>query len=161
MATFDDYSLADLRSFDGPYYKCWPPVEPWNTLLTPIISPPLYLDQPPVSDRHLLLFCILLDNGHAPTTAAYNPCGLQRASRGTHPAASITATTFLQFELLPSVDEDLSHPPYTRRAAAMKRKRVADEDAARPQKQRRSTNVHTQPVHSGPRTRSFTRQLRR
>ena len=68
--------------------------------------------------------------------------------------------TFLQFEL-PDIDEDLSHPPYIRRQAAVKRKRATDreDDNARPQKRRLSAPVaqSAPSQHAGPRTRSSTR----
>ena len=51
--------------------------------------------------------------------------------------------TFLQFDLLPDVDEDLSHPPYTKRASKRKRDDADAEspDHCQPPQQRQKLRV--------------------
>ncbi|KAI5900236.1 uncharacterized protein SCHCODRAFT_02710127 [Schizophyllum commune H4-8] len=51
--------------------------------------------------------------------------------------------TFLQFDLLPDVDEDLSHPPYTKRASKRKREDADAEspDHCQPPQQRQKLRV--------------------
>lgn len=53
--------------------------------------------------------------------------------------------TFLQFELLPDIDEDLSHPPYTQRGGtASKRKRDSFDDTDRSSQKRPAWPQRTQ-----------------
>ncbi|KAJ7445727.1 hypothetical protein B0H11DRAFT_2249280 [Mycena galericulata] len=161
----DYLSLADLslRSFGSPEgpYKCWPrtrpAIEPWHTLLAPY--PPLYLDQPPSPTDTCASFASSSTTGTPPprTRTTHVVCNAPLVAPIPLPYHS---PTFLQFEL-PDIDEDLSHPPYTRRAAAaVKRKRTEDE-SARPQKRRNTTPAHpgNAHAHTGPRTRSSTRPL--
>jgi len=166
MNNSPDYlSLADLRSFgspEGTYYKCWPrsrpAVEPWNTLLAPSLYPPLYLDQPPSPTDTCASFASSSTTGTPPPQprTTHVVCNAPLVAPIPLPYHS---PTFLQFEL-PDIDEDLSHPPYTRRAVALKRKRTED-DSARPQKRRISVPAHPGNAHAytGPRTRSSTRAL--
>ncbi|KAJ7756887.1 hypothetical protein DFH07DRAFT_940633 [Mycena maculata] len=150
----------DLRSFGSPEgpYKCWSrTLEPWHTLLAPY--PPFYLDQPPSPTDTCASFASSSTTGTPPPRpqTTHVVCNAPLVAPIPLPYHS---PTFLQFEL-PDIDEDLSHPPYTRRAAALKRKRTED-DSARPQKRRISVpvpgNMYMH-AHTGPRTRSSTRAL--
>ncbi|KAJ7771726.1 hypothetical protein B0H16DRAFT_1881308 [Mycena metata] len=159
----DYLSLADLslRSFGSPDtgYMCWPQtrptLEPWYTLLGPYA--PSYPDQPPSPTETCSSFTSSSTAGTPPPRTTHVVCNAPLVAPIPLPYHS---PTFLQFEL-PDIDEDLSHPPYTRRTAAVKRKRTGDreEEAARPQKRRISAPVHAVPSHTGPRTRSSTRTL--
>ncbi|KAJ7684678.1 hypothetical protein DFH06DRAFT_1462949 [Mycena polygramma] len=169
----DYLSLADLdlRSFGSPdsQYLCWPhtrpTLEPWHSLLGPYV--PFYPDQPPSPTETCSSFASSSTAGTPPPRTTHVVCNAPLVAPIPLPYHS---PTFLQFEL-PDIDEDLSHPPYTRRAAAsVKRKRAGDreDDCARPQKRRLSApTVQSVPSHAGPRTRSSTRappyryQLRR
>ncbi|KAF9072927.1 hypothetical protein BDP27DRAFT_371479 [Rhodocollybia butyracea] len=53
--------------------------------------------------------------------------------------------TFLKFELLPDLDEDLSHPPYTQRPSKRKRE-VSDESADFVLRKRRVTGTALVPA---------------
>ncbi|KAJ7349225.1 hypothetical protein DFH08DRAFT_864825 [Mycena albidolilacea] len=159
----DYLSLADLslRSFGSPDspYACWshnrPALEPWHTLMGPYA--PFHQDQPPSPTETCFSFASSSSTaGTPPPRTTHVVCNAPLVAPIPLPYHS---PTFLQFEL-PDIDEDLSHPPYTRRQAAVKRKRTADreEDSARPQKRRLSVPVvHPAPLHAGPCTRSSTR----
>lgn len=185
----DYLSLADLslRSFESPdtSYPCWPhsrpALEPWHTLLGPYV--PFYPDREFPSLLPMNSHLIVIPEPPSPTETCYSFASTSTAGtpppRTTHVVCNAPlvapiplpyhSPTFLQFEL-PDIDEDLSHPPYTRRTAAVKRKRTADreDDSARPQKRRLSAPLtQLAPSHAGPRTRSSTKappyryQLRR
>ncbi|KAJ7093220.1 hypothetical protein C8R44DRAFT_401892 [Mycena epipterygia] len=167
----DYLSLADLslRSFGSPdyQYKCWPRTrpaqEPWHSLLAPYA--PVFPDQPPSPTDTCASFASSSTGGTPPPRTTHVVCNAPLVAPIPLPYHS---PTFLQFEL-PDIDEDLSHPPYTRRAAALKRKRTGDredESSARQQKRRLNAPVHpgytVHPghyTHPGPRTRSSTRAL--
>ncbi|KAJ7470299.1 hypothetical protein FB451DRAFT_1399924 [Mycena latifolia] len=159
----DYLSLADLslRSFGSPEgtYKCWPrALEPWHTLLAPYA--PMFPDLPPSPTDTCASFASSSTAGTPPPRTTHVVCNAPLVAPIPLPYHS---PTFLQFEL-PDIDEDLSHPPYTRRAAtAMKRKRTTDreDDSGRHQKRRLSAPAYPGPshAHTGPRTRSSTRAL--
>ncbi|KAJ7090262.1 hypothetical protein B0H15DRAFT_948774 [Mycena belliarum] len=147
-----------LRSFADPVpaHKCWPhPLEPWHTLLQ-VPCAPVFPDMPPSPTDTCASFASSSTAGTPPPRTTHVVCNAPLVAPIPLPYHS---PTFLQFELLPDFDEDLSHPPYTRRAAtAMKRKRPVerDDDPTRPQKRRLSAPAYP-PSHPGPRTRSSTR----
>ncbi|KAJ7168227.1 hypothetical protein C8R43DRAFT_1121406 [Mycena crocata] len=156
----DYLSLADLslRSFGSPElsYKCWPrtrpTLEPWHTLLAPYA--PVFSDQPPSPTDT----CVSSSTaGTPPPRITHVVCNAPLVAPIPLPYHS---PTFLQFELLPDVDENLSYPPYTTRRTntAVKRKRTA-EDEPRQQKRRLSAPAAHPAPHAGPRTRSSTRAL--
>ncbi|KAJ7261350.1 hypothetical protein B0H12DRAFT_1322106 [Mycena haematopus] len=162
LSSPDYLSLADLslRSFGSPEspFACWPQsrpaLEPWHSLLGPYV--PFYPDQPPSPTDTCYSFASSSTAGTPPPRATHVVCNAPLVAPIPLPYHS---PTFLQFEL-PDIDEDLSHPPYTRRQAAVKRKRTVDreDDHARPQKRRLSAPaVQSAPLHPGPRTRSSTR----
>ncbi|KAK7023942.1 hypothetical protein R3P38DRAFT_1080213 [Favolaschia claudopus] len=153
-----------LRSFDSPEspYACWPlsrpTLEPWHSLLGPYT--PLYPGQPPSPTDTCSSFASSSTAGTPPPRATHVICNAPLVAPIPLPYHS---PTFLQFEL-PDIDEDLSHPPYTRRQAAVKRKRTVvdrEDDSQRPQKRRQTVpelHVPSAPQHhAGPRTRSSTR----
>ncbi|KAF7295313.1 hypothetical protein MIND_01070600 [Mycena indigotica] len=100
--------------------QCWPPhLEPWHSLLTPY--PAFFFDQPPSPTETV-----------SSSSSSWSPppthvvCNAPLVAPIPLPYHS---PKFLQFDLLPDIDEDLSHPPYTTRSrtAALKRKRAEDE----------------------------------
>jgi len=164
----DYLSLADLslRSFGSPDspYTCWshsrPALEPWHSLLGPYV--PFYPDQPPSPTDTCSSFASSSTAGTPPPQTPQTTHVVCNAPLVAPIPLPYHSPTFLQFEL-PDIDEDLSHPPYTRRAVAVKRKRTGDreDDSGRPQKRRLSDPImqYSAPSHVGPRTRSSTRAL--
>ncbi|KAF7359347.1 hypothetical protein MSAN_01277200 [Mycena sanguinolenta] len=153
-----DYLSLDLslRSFGSPGSPsaCWPhsrpAQEPWHSLLGPYV--PFCPDQPPSPTETCYSFASSSTAGTPPPRTTHVVCNAPLVAPIPLPYHS---PTFLQFEL-PDIDEDLSHPPYIRRQAAVKRKRVAEreDDNARPQKRRLSAPMaQSAPLqYTGPRT---------
>ncbi|KAJ7197181.1 hypothetical protein GGX14DRAFT_471732 [Mycena pura] len=148
---FPDLSL---RCFDAD--KCWPlSQQPWQSLLAPY--PLLFPDQPPSPTDTCASFSST-SSCTPPPRPTHVVCNAPLVAPIPLPYHS---PRFLQFELLPDIDEDLSRPPYTTRSrtAALKRKRTED-DSARQQKRRLSAPaLHPPAPHAASRTRSSARTL--
>ncbi|KAJ7074248.1 hypothetical protein C8F01DRAFT_1242510 [Mycena amicta] len=93
--------------------QCWPHyVEPWHSLMAPY-SPSLLFNQPASPTETCTSFASS-SSGSLERQPTHVVCNAPLVAPIPLPFHS---PTFLQFELLPDIDEDLSHPPYTTRKA--------------------------------------------
>ncbi|KAF7322560.1 hypothetical protein HMN09_00034500 [Mycena chlorophos] len=120
---------------------CWTPhVEPWHSLLSPYPDSLLF-DQPPSPTDTCASFA------SSSSSSSWSP-----PPRPTHVVCNAPllmprplpyhSPTFLTFESLPEIEDDLSYPPYTTRSrTAAKRKRAAEDDHTARQQQKRRLNA--------------------
>ncbi|CAK5263375.1 unnamed protein product [Mycena citricolor] len=148
-ADFDLTLRSSASRSPGDPFRCWEPtaLESWDALFDSS-RPLIFFDQPPSpTDTCASASSSASSPGMlSPGGPAHVICNAPLVAPVPLPYHS---PTFLQFESLPDIDEDLSHPPYTCRPNVLKRKWEPEPElSARERRQKPRQSMSGRPVSS-------------